>query len=94
MPCEYVYSSASKRERSLTGYLHIFCVRLLRCPFYCNRQFQGLGKRDGHQVQFSRFFCFILPRMRAVVGQVDGRLSTSKFIMAKKSAIRGEYHYR
>ena len=45
------------RERWLLVFC-IFCVRLLRCPVYCNRQFQGLGKRDGHQVQFSRFFLF------------------------------------
>ncbi len=36
---------------SADGVYYIFCVRLLRCPFYSIGQFQGLNKRDGQQVQ-------------------------------------------
>ena len=30
-------------------YDYISCVRLLRCPFYSNGQFQSLVVWDGHQ---------------------------------------------
>lgn len=59
MPCGYVLSHPLARERRLQGvHVYIFCVRLLRCPFYCNGHYQGLYKRDGQQVQALTLFCF------------------------------------
>ena len=46
----------SRRESVGCRPVCIFCVRLLRCPFYCNGQFQGLRKRNGQQVRPSRIF--------------------------------------
>ena len=75
MPCGYVYSTNSKCESiGCWCIIHIFCVRLLRCPFYDNGQFQSLRKRNGQQVRLSRFFCFI----RALVSRAPLSLSTMK----------------
>ena len=50
-----IYFRQRARERLWLVYLHIFCVRLLRCPFYDDGQFQGLRKRNGQQVRLSHF---------------------------------------
>ena len=46
------------QARTLVAYMHIFCVRLLRCPFYYTRQCEGLSKRNGQLVRLSRFLFF------------------------------------
>lgn len=46
-------------HRLCAGIFHIhICVRLLRCPFYSEGQFQGLNKQNGLTVQTPRFFIF------------------------------------
>ena len=50
-----IYFRQRARERLWLVYLHIFCVRLLRCPFYDDGQFQGLRQRNGQQVRLSHF---------------------------------------
>ncbi|MDE5840033.1 MAG: hypothetical protein K2H49_03850 [Muribaculaceae bacterium] len=62
------------RERHVMVLLYMFCVRLLRCPFYSNGQFQGLNKRNGQRVQALTLFIFIIHAFRRVGGTlVNGK---------------------
>ncbi len=43
-----------------TMMVYIFCVRLLRCPFYRDGQYQSLDEQDGQQVQALTLFYLII----------------------------------
>ncbi len=43
-------TAEAARERHASAMIYIFCVRLLRCPFNSNGQFQGLKWWDGQRV--------------------------------------------
>lgn len=75
----------------------IFCVRLLRCPFYYTRQCEGLNKRNGQQVRLSRFFLFYKP---ILIDTGEGSLwcnvcyDTTQIIRAIADGLHFGSHYR
>lgn len=58
--------------------MHI-CVRLLRCPFYSDGQFQGLRMQNGQQVWLSRFY-FQLPNAKERVPRHDNFMKGMTFL--------------
>ncbi len=53
-----IFSLWHARERRSAVYMHIFCVRLLRCLFYCNGHYQSLYKRNRQQYGSHAFFVY------------------------------------
>ena len=64
MPMRIVYALVIALERYVTIYVYIVCVRLLRCPFYSDGQYQSLDEWNGQQVQALTLFLLRLAYRR------------------------------
>ena len=68
MPCGYVYQpKAGRAVRALLWQIRIFCVRLLRCPFYSDGHSRASKCVNGQSVRPSRFLVYS-PLLTAATG--------------------------